>query len=74
MADTTITRATHRHGGQREADEDLVIEVGKPPPDFYQRPGRLVRSIDGRDPLRCILDDGDLIFIEKNKVISIAGT
>ena len=69
-----ITRVTHRHGDQKAADAELVIEVGKPPPEIYQRPSRQVISIDGNDPLLCKLDDGDVIYIGKRNVREITRT
>lgn len=66
-----IVAVQHRHPDQRPAEPDLVIEVGKPPPPFYQ-PHRLpVVRIVGDDPLRCILRDGDEILIGRRMVTVI---
>ena len=59
----TITRVSHRHCDQKRSDPDLVIEVGRTLPEIYERPGREVRSIEGKDPIRCTLDDGDIVNI-----------
>ena len=64
----TITRVSHRHGDQKRSDPDLVIEVGKSLPEIYERPGREVVSIAGKDPLLCTLDDGDIIYIGERNV------
>ena len=64
----TITRVSHRHGDQKRSDPDLVIEVGRSLPDIYERPGREVRSIEGKDPLRCTLDDGDIVYIGQRRL------
>jgi hypothetical protein len=72
LTSPTIVRVQHRHGDQKPADPDLVIEVGKPPPPFYQRHGQVVRSIVGDNPLRCILGEGDEILIGRHKVTVIS--
>ena len=59
----TITRVSHRHGDQKRSDPDLVIEVGRTLPEIYERPGREVRSIEGKDPIRFTLVDGDFVYI-----------
>lgn len=69
-----ITRIVHRHGDQRERDPDLVLEVGKPVPSFYQagRPrGCVVLGISGSDPFVCTLDAGDPILIGKRSVLDV---
>lgn len=68
---STIVSVQHRHPDQKAAEPDLIIEVGKPPPHFYQRQGQIVRSIDGADPLRCVLGNGDEILIGRHKVTAI---
>ena len=65
-----IIRVEHDHDGQK----GLVVEVGKPPPPHYQRRAGLVVSIEEgepHEPLRCILDDRDVIFIGRQKVSGI---
>ena len=65
-----IIRVEHGHDGQR----GLVVEVGKAPPAHYKRrTGRVVSIEDGapHQPLRCILDDGDVILIGRDRVSNI---
>ncbi len=60
----TITSVVHRHVDQHASALDLVLEVGLEPPIFYgRRLGRKVVSIERGDPLRCKLEDGDVISI-----------
>jgi len=69
-----ITRVEHRHSDQKQSDPDLVLEVGKPLPPFYQvgRPrGVLVASISGSDPVTCTLINGDVIFVGAGNVRKI---
>ncbi len=66
-----IIRVEHRHSDQKKDDSNLVLEVGKPLPPFYQagrRKGIHVKSIEGGDPVICTLDDGDLILIGERSV------
>lgn len=61
MTDKKIISVDLRHDSQ-----SLVVEVGKPLPAHYQRPGRTVMRIDDKpmpSPLWCVLDDGEVIFI-----------
>ena len=61
MTDKKIIKVKHRHDGQT-----LVVEVGQASPSHYQRPGRIVVRIDDTpvpNPLRCVLDDGQIILI-----------
>ena len=68
----TITRVVHRHDDQHASALDLVLEVGVEPPIFYgRRLGRKVVRIERGDPLRCELQDGDVIFIAGSMVKSI---
>jgi hypothetical protein len=70
-----ITRVAHRHSDQKKGDADLVLEVGNPLPPFYQegrRAGLRVRSIEASNPLKCILDDGDIIYIGEHHVRAVA--
>jgi hypothetical protein len=72
-----IIRVVHRHGDQRSTDPDLVLEVGKALPSFYQagrRRGCTVRSIQiqpGGKAVFCQLDGGDHIFISMPSVQDI---
>lgn len=69
-----IVRVRHRHGDQQKGAPDLVLEVGKPVPPFYQLgrpPGVSVRSISGRDPIIATLNDGDHIYIGERSVREI---
>lgn len=67
-----ITRVEHSHDGER----GLVLEVGQPLPPHYQhgRPhGVTVRKFENdRDPIRCVLDNGDVIYIGRGSVFSIS--
>lgn len=66
-----IKSIKHRHSDQKSSDPDLVLEVGKRLPPFYQagRPsGVQVKRIDGDDPVICSLENGELIFIRKHSV------
>ncbi len=66
----SVTRLVHRH----DAQDDLVFEIGKPVPDYYRRPGRIVVRIDDSNPpnpLRAILDDGEVILVGHLAVISL---
>ncbi len=66
-----FTRVEHRHDDQKKDEPNLVLEVGKPVPPFYQRqPGLVVTSIEAGDPVRCTLSDGDIIPIGKRHVRS----
>jgi hypothetical protein len=69
-----ISRIVHRHSDLKDHEPDLVLEVGKLVPPFYQtgrRRGRLVTKIEGVDPVICTLDDGDVIFIGGRAVRAI---
>lgn len=67
----TITKIKNRHDEQGAGDPDLVIEVGQPLPAFYQRPGHRVVRIQDRDPLRVILDDGQVVLVGRQAVTEI---
>lgn len=72
--DDIIRWVRHRHGDQGRGTPDLILEVGKPLPSFYQdgrRPGLVVKTITGSNPVRCVLNDGDTIFIGPDKVVEI---
>jgi hypothetical protein len=72
-----ISRIAHCHSNLKDHDPDLVVEVGKLVPPFYQtgrRMGRLVTKIEGVHPVICTLDDGDVILIGKRAVREITRT
>ena len=72
-----ITRVVHRHGDQKRTDPDLVLEIGKPLPTFYQggkAPGVTVVGFEVGEPIRCVLSDGDQILIRRSMISSATGT
>jgi hypothetical protein len=65
----TIKRIRHRHSDQNRDAPDLELAIGQPLPDFYQigRPaGLVVIRIEGPNPYRCRLSNGDVIFVGDN--------
>lgn len=68
----TIKRLQHRHGELSLSQPDLILEVGRAVPAYYQKPGRAVIRIDGHDPLRCWLDDGGCILVGRHMVTAAA--
>lgn len=70
-----ISRVEHRHGDQKKSDANLVLEVGKTLPAFYQagrRRGCIVRSIRDGNPVTCDLGDDDFILIGRSQVINMS--
>ena len=66
-----ISSITHRH----DRTAGLVLEVGKPVPGYYGRPGRIVAHIDpgqGPTPWRVVLDDSEVIFVASEAVSSMS--
>lgn len=69
-----VTRVVHRHGDQTRTDPDLVLEIGRPLPTFYQAgkaPGVTVVGFEGAKPIRCVLSDGNEILIRHSMVSEV---
>lgn len=69
-----ILSVKHRHSDLKKSEPDLILEVGKPIPRFYAdgRPhGIKVMTIEEGDPLRCILENGELIMIGRKSISDI---
>jgi len=68
MSEKTVIGAVHRHDGVY----GLVLRVGQTPPRHYQRHLSVtVTSIivgTERDPVKCLLSDGDTIYIAPEAV------
>ena len=69
-----IISVKHRHSDLKKSDPDLILEVGKPIPRFYQdgRPrGIQVMGFQREDPIECVLENGDIIRIGKKSISDI---